>query len=87
MLDEEDGDKVVLDVRNDYEWELGHFRGSEEPEVRQFRQFSDYAEKVAETYDKDKKIMMYCTGGIRNENIYDFNKIDYCLNCCYGAFF
>lgn len=61
-------DKVVLDVRNDYEWQLGHFEGAEKPECATFRDFKEYARKLKEKIDTKKtKVLMYCTGGIRCE--------------------
>jgi UPF0176 protein len=66
MLEEED--KVLLDVRNDYEWKLGRFEGAEIPNCLTFRDFEIYIEKLKERVaDKKTKVMMYCTGGIRCE--------------------
>jgi UPF0176 protein len=68
MLEERDDDTLVLDVRNDYEWELGHFEGAELPKLEQFREFPEYAKNLKEARDPKKtKVMMYCTGGIRCE--------------------
>jgi UPF0176 protein len=65
---EEEKDKVILDVRNDYEWDLGHFEGAEIPHCDTFRDFKVYVEKLKERItDKKTKVMMYCTGGIRCE--------------------
>jgi len=66
MLDERDEDTVILDVRNDYEWKVGHFEGSELPKLSTFRQFPEYAKKL-KNERAPKKVMMYCTGGIRCE--------------------
>jgi UPF0176 protein len=67
MLREEE-DLVVLDVRNDYEWEIGHFHRAEKPGCDTFREFPAYADKLKEEVDPKKtKVMMYCTGGIRCE--------------------
>ncbi|WP_372371473.1 rhodanese-related sulfurtransferase [Candidatus Uabimicrobium sp. HlEnr_7] len=63
----ESGEFVVLDVRNDYEWEIGHFENSEKPDCRYFRDFPDYADEFKKKYPEDAKIMMCCTGGIRCE--------------------
>jgi len=62
----EDEDTVVLDTRNDYEYDLGHFKGAVRPEIRNFR---DLPEWVSENKEKfmDKKVVMYCTGGVRCE--------------------
>lgn len=68
MLAERDEDTIVLDVRNDYEWKVGHFEGAELPKLETFRQFPKYAEELkAERDPKKTKVMMYCTGGIRCE--------------------
>lgn len=68
MLEERNEDTLVLDVRNDYEWKVGHFEGSELPKLETFRQFPEYAEKLKEERDPKKTaVMMYCTGGIRCE--------------------
>lgn len=61
-------DKVLIDVRNDYEWKIGHFEGSELPKLETFRDFTRYAEELKSRIDQKKTpIMMYCTGGIRCE--------------------
>ncbi len=68
MLEERNGQTIVLDVRNDYEWKIGHFEGSELPKLETFREFPEYAKKLKEERDpKDTVVMMYCTGGIRCE--------------------
>jgi len=61
-----DPDVIVLDTRNDYEFELGTFKNAINPDIENFREFPDYVER--ELLDKkDKKIAMFCTGGIRCE--------------------
>lgn len=55
----------LLDVRNDYEVELGTFAGAEHLNIKHFRHFP---EAVAEwTEDRDQPVVMFCTGGIRCE--------------------
>ena len=67
-LYESEEDKVVIDVRNGYEWKLGHFEGAEAPPCDNFRQFKEYAEDLKSRIDPKKtKVLMYCTGGIRCE--------------------
>jgi UPF0176 protein len=57
---------VVIDMRNHYESEVGHFQGAILPEVDTFREELEKAvELVADK--KDQKILLYCTGGIRCE--------------------
>jgi len=59
-------DVVVIDTRNDYEVALGSFAGARDPGTTTFTGFKDY---VAEHLDpaRDKKVAMFCTGGIRCE--------------------
>jgi UPF0176 protein len=67
MLEKKE-DCVLLDVRNDYEWKVGHFEGAELPPCETFREFSQYADDLKAKVDpKTTPIMMYCTGGIRCE--------------------
>lgn len=64
----EAGEYLVLDVRNQYEWEIGHFEGAVLPPLNTFREFPAYAEALRQQVDPEKtKVMMYCTGGIRCE--------------------
>ncbi len=59
---------ILIDVRNDYEWKVGHFEGAELPPCETFRDFTRYAETLKEKVDPEKTpVMMYCTGGIRCE--------------------
>lgn len=61
-------ERVLLDVRNDYEWKIGHFEGADLPPCETFRDFKKYADELKETVDPEKTpVMMYCTGGIRCE--------------------
>ena len=67
-LDENHDSKVIIDVRNNYEWKLGHFEGAEVPDFETFKEFKAYAEKLKERIDPEKtEVLMYCTGGIRCE--------------------
>lgn len=61
-----DEDTVILDARNDYEYDLGHFRGAVRPDIRHFRELPEWIVKNKELF-ADKKIVTYCTGGIRCE--------------------
>jgi UPF0176 protein len=68
MLEARDEKTVLLDVRNDYEWEIGHFAGAELPTLDAFREFPEYVQQLRSEKDpKETKVMMYCTGGIRCE--------------------
>lgn len=68
MLDDKEENTLLLDVRNDYEWEIGHFEGAQLPKLETFREFPCYARRLKEEVDPKKtKVMMCCTGGIRCE--------------------
>ncbi len=68
MLQKRDENTLLLDVRNDYEWRIGHFEGAELPALETFRTFPQYARELKQVRDpKQTKVMMYCTGGIRCE--------------------
>ena len=63
-----DNDTILIDVRNDFEVEMGSFRGSIDPKTKSFTEFKSYLkDNLSEA--KDKKIAMFCTGGIRCEKI------------------
>ncbi|MEX2381848.1 MAG: rhodanese-related sulfurtransferase [Opitutales bacterium] len=64
-LAEEDPDAVVFDVRNDYESAVGRFRGAITPAMGNFRDLPEALKKYGHL--RGKKILMYCTGGIRCE--------------------
>lgn len=61
-----DPDVVLIDTRNDYEVDIGTFKGAIDPKTTTFREFPEY---VAKHFDKTrhKKVAMFCTGGIRCE--------------------
>ncbi len=59
-------DTVVLDARNDYEYDLGHFRGAIRPDISTFRELPEWVEENKNKLE-GKKILTYCTGGIRCE--------------------
>ena len=68
MLEKRGDETLLIDVRNDYEWEAGHFEGAELPNLETFRQFPSYAKELKEKCDPaTTPVMMYCTGGIRCE--------------------
>jgi UPF0176 protein len=62
---EEDPQAVLLDVRNRFESDAGKFEGAVVCEIEHFRELPDYVDKLAAL--KNKKVLMYCTGGIRCE--------------------
>lgn len=57
---------IVVDMRNHYESEVGYFEGAIRPDVETFREALPLVEDLLKE-DKDKNIVMYCTGGIRCE--------------------
>ena len=61
-----DPDVLLIDTRNDYEVDIGTFKGAIDPKTTTFREFPAY---IAEHFDKTKhkKVAMFCTGGIRCE--------------------
>jgi UPF0176 protein len=61
-----DPDVLLVDTRNDYEVEIGTFKGAVNPNTETFREFPEYVEKNLDK-NKHKKVAMYCTGGIRCE--------------------
>ncbi|NLW15804.1 MAG: rhodanese-related sulfurtransferase [Erysipelothrix sp.] len=62
----QDENTVVLDARNDYEYDLGHFRGAIRPDIRVFRDLPQWIKENDELLE-GKKILTYCTGGVRCE--------------------
>ena len=59
-------DTIILDARNDYEYDLGHFRGAVRPDITRFRDLPDWIRNHKDELS-GKKIVTYCTGGIRCE--------------------
>ena len=63
----DDPDTVLVDMRNHYESEIGHFKGAITPDVDTFRDSLDIIEEDLSEFKEDKNLVMYCTGGIRCE--------------------
>ena len=63
----EDPHTILVDMRNHYESEIGHFKNAITPDVDTFRDSLDIIEKDLADHKEDKKLVMYCTGGIRCE--------------------
>ncbi len=61
-----DPDVILVDTRNDFEVELGTFKGAINPKVAAFNQFPDFVEQNLDPR-RHKKVAMFCTGGIRCE--------------------
>ena len=62
----DDPNTIIIDMRNHYESEVGHFKGAICPDVDTFREELQVAEDLMRD-QKDKNLLMYCTGGIRCE--------------------
>lgn len=61
----ENEDCVVLDTRNWYETRIGTFKNAIDPKLEEFNEFGEFVSKAE--LPKDKKILIFCTGGIRCE--------------------
>lgn len=57
---------VIIDARNDYEYDVGHFRGAVRPDIRTFRELPQWIKENREIFE-GKQVLAYCTGGIRCE--------------------
>lgn len=61
-----DPDVVLVDTRNDYEFQVGTFKNAVNPNTETFREFPQYVKENLDP-NKNKKVAMFCTGGIRCE--------------------
>jgi len=59
-------DVQLIDTRNDYEIEIGTFKGAIDPKTKTFREFPEWVENAAQLKNKPP-VAMFCTGGIRCE--------------------
>ncbi|XP_068069521.2 thiosulfate sulfurtransferase/rhodanese-like domain-containing protein 2 isoform X2 [Danio rerio] len=59
-------DTILLDCRNFYESKIGQFSCCVAPDIRKFSYFPDYVDQNLDLF-RDKRVLMYCTGGIRCE--------------------
>ena len=62
----DDPDVVLVDTRNDYECQVGTFENAINPNTESFREFPEFAKTHLDPA-RDKKVAMFCTGGIRCE--------------------
>ncbi len=67
-------DVVLIDTRNDYEYQIGSFKNARNPETTSFREFPAYVEQNLNP-SQAKKVAMFCTGGIRCEKATSFLKM------------
>ncbi|MCH2190640.1 MAG: rhodanese-related sulfurtransferase [Gammaproteobacteria bacterium] len=68
-----DPDTLVIDTRNEYEYDIGTFVNAVNPRTDNFREFPEYVEQTLDP-QKHKKVAMFCTGGIRCEKASSFMK-------------
>jgi UPF0176 protein len=61
-----DPDVILVDTRNDYEFQVGTFKNAVNPNTESFREFPQYVKEQLDP-QKHKKVAMFCTGGIRCE--------------------
>ncbi|WP_033315089.1 oxygen-dependent tRNA uridine(34) hydroxylase TrhO [Robiginitomaculum antarcticum] len=69
-----DPDVVLIDTRNDYEVQIGTFKGALNPNTQSFREFPKWVEENLDGKLKKPKVAMFCTGGIRCEKASSFMK-------------
>ena len=60
-----DPETLIIDVRNDYETDIGTFKNSTIPNMKDFTEFPEFVDN--EIPNNNKKVAMFCTGGIRCE--------------------
>jgi len=68
IIESNDPNYEILDMRNTYEWKLGHFKGAIPAATNNFREVKEMINKYVENF-ADKKIIMYCTWWIRCEKL------------------
>lgn len=66
LLSKNPQDLILIDTRNQLEWEIGRFKNAILPDTKYFREFPEYIDKNVDML-KDKQVLMYCTGGVRCE--------------------
>ena len=59
-------DVKIIDTRNNYEYKIGHFKNAINPKIGTFKEFNEYIKKNKDQF-QNKKVAIYCTGGIRCE--------------------
>ncbi len=66
MLSEKTDNLIVLDTRNTFESDIGTFKGAVKAPIKHFRDLPKYIDDNIDQF-KDKKVLMFCTGGVRCE--------------------
>ena len=59
-------DVKIIDTRNNYEYKIGHFKNAINPKINTFKEFNEYIKTNKDQF-QNKKVAIYCTGGIRCE--------------------
>ena len=59
-------DVKIIDTRNNYEYKIGHFKNAINPKIDTFKEFNEFIKTNKDQF-KNKKVAIYCTGGIRCE--------------------
>ncbi len=67
-------DVILIDARNEYETMIGHFKNAIDPQTDTFTEFPEWITGFIDQNLEDKKIAMYCTGGIRCEKASSYLK-------------
>ena len=69
-------DTILIDTRNDYEYSIGSFENSINPETKNFKEFPNWVDKqeFSKSDKKSKNVAMFCTGGIRCEKASSYMK-------------
>lgn len=67
-------DVILVDTRNDYEYQIGSFKNALNPNTTSFREFPEYVKTNLDP-TKTKKVAMFCTGGIRCEKATSYMKM------------
>ncbi len=69
----QDPNVVIVDARNDYEYDLGHFKNAIKPDIKHFRDIPSWFRKHKQLFE-GKTVLTYCTGGVRCEKWSGFLK-------------
>ena len=59
-------DVKIIDTRNNYEYKIGHFKNAINPKIDTFKEFNKFIKTNKDQF-QNKKVAIYCTGGIRCE--------------------
>jgi UPF0176 protein len=59
-------DVKIIDTRNNYEYKIGHFKNAINPKIDTFKEFNEFIKTNKDQF-QNKKVAIYCTGGIRCE--------------------